>query len=462
MGCSDTSPYKTASMAVVPREWRAHHPWGPLANDWRDRGWIPYAKYSDVMARRAAFARDTIQDGDLVFRLGGPPCRFTGFDHSAFLAHLSDSSFSHVAIAHHRDGRVSIYDVAKEGVRDIPFEVWMEETRADTFTFAVKRIKPEHRGCIPAVLAYCQSGGGNLIPLDNLVSLGQNNACTNDLHPPVGGSGMDAKATRKPYPSDLTDQEWAILQPQLPPPVPAGAPRTTNLREVVNAILYRLHNGCAWRALPHDFPPEGTVRGYFHCWRRSGLWEKINDRLRRQVRTAEGRNEEPSAGIIDSQSAKGTRTSGTKGYDAGKKVKGTKRHVLVDTLGLLLCVVVHAANIQDRDGAKLVLSKARGLFPKLRLIWADGGYAGKLIEWAWRVCGWVLEIVKRSDTAKGWVLLPRRWVVERTFGWLSQCRALARDYEFHPETSEALLQVAMIHLMLRRLAKGNQAHACPC
>ena len=272
---------------------------------------------------------------------------------------------------------------------------------------------------------------------------------------------MDGQA-RKPYPSDLTDEQWAIVEPFLPPPVPAGAPRTTDFREVLNASFYLLANGCAWHALPHDFPPEGTVRDYFHRWRRCGLWEKLNDTLRRRVRRAEGRDAEPSAGIIDSQSAKGTRTSGTKGYDAGKKVKGTKRHLLVDTLGLLLCVVVHAANVQDRDGAKLVLAKAHGSFPELRLIWADGGYAGKLIDWCMRVCGWVLEIVRRSDAAKGWVLLPRRWVVERTFGWLSQCRALAQDYEFHPQTSEALIQVAMIHLMLRRLAKGGQPGARPC
>lgn len=264
---------------------------------------------------------------------------------------------------------------------------------------------------------------------------------------------MDAKSLRKPYRSDLTDEQWHLLMPLLPPPVPAGAPRTTDLREVVNSILYRLHNGCAWHALPHDLPAEGTVREYFHRWRRGGLWEKINDVLRRHVRQAEGRDQEPSAGIVDSQSAKGTRTSGTKGFDAGKKVKGSKRHILVDTLGLLLCVVVHAANIQDRDGAKLVLSKAKKLFPKLRLIWADGGYAGQLIAWVASVCGWVLEIVKRSDTAKGWVLLPRRWVVERTLGWLSQCRALTRDYEYHAETSEALIHVAMIHLMLRRLTR---------
>lgn len=264
---------------------------------------------------------------------------------------------------------------------------------------------------------------------------------------------MDARMARKAYRSDLTDEQWHLLAPLLPPPVPAGAARTTDLREVVNAVLYRLHNGCAWHALPHDFPPDGTVRDYFHRWRRDGTWERLNDVLRRQVRLAEGRDAEPSAGILDSQSAKGTRTSGTKGFDAGKKVKGTKRHLLVDALGLLLCVVVHAANIQDRDGAKVLLGKAKGLFPTLRLLWADGGYAGKLVAWVASVCGWVLQIVKRSDAAKGWVLLPRRWVVERTFGWLSQCRALARDYDYYPETSEALIHVAMVHLMLRRLAR---------
>ena len=268
---------------------------------------------------------------------------------------------------------------------------------------------------------------------------------------------MDAKAVRQRSRSDLTNEQWHLRAPLLPPPVPAGAPRTTDLREVLNAVLYRLHNGCAWHALPHDFPPEGTVRDYFHRWRKDGTWERLNDVLRRQVRRAEGRDEEPSAGIVDSQSAKGTRTSGSKGYDAGKKVKGTKRHLLVDTLGLLLCVVVHPANIQDRDGAKLVLTRAQGLFPKLRLLGADGGYAGKLVAWVALVCGWVIQIVKRSDTAKGWVLLPRRWVVERTFGWLSQCRALARDYEYHAETSAALIQVAMVHLMLRRLARGARS-----
>ena len=206
-------------------------------------------------------------------------------------------------------------------------------------------------------------------------------------------------------------------------------------------------------ALPHDFPPEGTVRDYFHRWRKGGTWERPNDVPRRHLRQAEGRDAEPSAGIVDSQSATGTRTSGTKGYDAGKKVKGTKRHLLVDTLGLLLGVVVHAANIRDRDGAKLLRGKAPGLFPKLQLLWADGGYAGKLVAWVALACGRVVRIVKRSDAAKGGELLPRRRGVERTFGWLGQCRALARDYEYHPETSAALIQVAMAHLMPRRLAR---------
>ena len=264
---------------------------------------------------------------------------------------------------------------------------------------------------------------------------------------------MDAPAQREPYPSDLTDAQWEILSPLLPPPVAAGRPRTTDLREIVNAILYVMTSGCSWEALPHDFPREGTVRDYFHRWRRSGLWAQINDTLRRRVRLREGReHEDPSAAVIDSQSAKGSRTSGTRGYDAGKKIKGIKRHLIVDTLGLLMMVVVHSAAIQDRDGAKLVLERSRGRWPRLRLIWADGGYSGKLLTWTWRFCGWVLEIVKRSDDLKGFVVLPRRWVVERTFGWLSNYRRLSRDYEYWTATGEAVVQVAMIHIMLRRLA----------
>jgi putative transposase len=268
---------------------------------------------------------------------------------------------------------------------------------------------------------------------------------------------MDANPSRRAYPSDLTDAQWLLAQPLLPPPQPGGRRRTTDVREVLNAIFYLVKNGCGWRALPHDFPPEGTVREYFHRWRRDRTWGRINEALRRQVRRQAGRDDEPSAGILDSQSVKATRTSGTRGYDAGKKIKGIKRHILVDTLGLLLVVVVHTAALQDRVGAKLVLAQAQGHFPRLALLWADGGYAGKLIRWTQETCGWLLQIVKRNDDVRGFVLLPRRWVVERTFGWMVQYRRLSKDYEFHPQTSEAMIQVAMIHLMLRRLEAGQPA-----
>jgi len=265
---------------------------------------------------------------------------------------------------------------------------------------------------------------------------------------------MDAQA-RQPYSSDLTDAQWAILEPLLPPPVAAGAPRKTSFREVLNAIFYVLTNGCAWHALPHDFPPEGTVRYYFHRWRRCGLWEQIHDTLRRQVREHTGKEPEPSAGSIDSQTVKATRTSGERGYDAGKKINGVKRHILVDTLGLILAVVVHPANIQDRDGAKLVFAKAmlKGPWSRMERVWADGGYSGKLIAWVCSFCQWVLEIVKRSDDVKGFKLLPKRWVVERTFSWLSNYRRLSKHYEYWNETGEAMIHMAMIHVMLRRLTK---------
>jgi putative transposase len=263
-------------------------------------------------------------------------------------------------------------------------------------------------------------------------------------------------ASRQPYPSDLTDAEWAIIEPLLPPPVPAGAPRKVDLRELINAISYVLTTGCAWKALPHDFlTPEGTVRDYFHRWRRSGLWQQIHDTLRGRVREAAGKGAQPSAGSIDSQTVKATRTSGQRGYDAGKKINGVKRHIPVDTLGLLLAVVVHPANIQDRDGAKLVFAKAKllGSWPRMERVWADGGYAGKLIRWVSSFCQWILEIVKRNDDVKGFKLLPKRWVVERTFSWLSNCRRLSKHYEYWNETGEAMVQVAMIRLMLRRLTK---------
>jgi putative transposase len=261
------------------------------------------------------------------------------------------------------------------------------------------------------------------------------------------------------YPSDLRDAEWARLERMIPPARPGGRPRKTDMRAAMNAILYLLRTGCPWRYLPRDsFPPRSTVYNIFRKFQRDGIWEAIWAELHMVLRERMGREASPSAAVLDSQSVKSAEKGGGKdgkvGYDAGKKVKGRKIHALVDSEGLPMRVVVHSAAIQDRDGAGLVVDKIRRRFPWLELIWADGGYN------AWQVDAAVakvprlrLEIVKRSDHVKGFVVLPRRWVVERTFSWFGRNRRLAKDFENLADTLATFLTLASIQLVLRRLAR---------
>ena len=256
------------------------------------------------------------------------------------------------------------------------------------------------------------------------------------------------------YPSSLTDQQWEDIQPQLPQRPGGGRPPRHRYRDLLDAIFYLLRAGCAWRLLPHDFAPWQTVYGYFHRWQQHGVWQKIHAALVRRVRRAAGKRPTASAAILDSQSVKCADQAGPRGYDAGKKIKGRKRHVLVDTLGLILAVRVTAAAVQDRDGARTVLIWLRHQARRLRLIWADGGYAGALVGWLWQLRAQRrvrLAIVKRAATQHGFAVLPKRWIVERTLGWLMKQRRLRCDYEQLLMTSETMIHVAMIRLMLKRL-----------
>ena len=254
---------------------------------------------------------------------------------------------------------------------------------------------------------------------------------------------------------DLTDAEWARLLPLLPAPSRTGRPRQVDLREVVNALLYQWMTGCQWRALPPCVPKASTVWYYFYRWRNEGLYERLLVALRGPVRELEGKLATATAGIIDAQSVKTTESGGPAGYDAGKNVKGRKRHVVVDTLGLPLVMQVHPANVQDRDGAPTVIAELRQAMPSVRTVWADGGYGGAKLATALASIADApgLEIVPKPEGQQGFAVLPRRWVVEWFFGWLGRCRRLSKDFERTIASALAWLQLAVIRILLRRLGR---------